>query len=278
VNPPYCLKRECLASEKCTFFKLGQKETRGFLTTVAFPFAGDLLKSRLMNNLLLELPRSERPREKLHHLGPESLTDAELLAIFIRTGVKGKNAIGVARDLLKERGGLVRLARSSAVELTKAAPGIGPAKAAELLAAFELARRVAQGGEDRPQLDNPQALYEFLAPDLQHLNQETLRVVLLDTRLRLIRMEEVSLGSLNETVAHPRELLRPVLLHSAYAFVLAHNHPSGDPMPSEADRRLTRRIVEAAELLQLRLVDHIIIGTAEGGRQPYFSFRESGLM
>jgi len=231
-----------------------------------------------MSNQLLELPKSDRPREKLARLGPASLTDAELLAIFIRTGIRGRDALRVAADLLRERGGLMELSASSLVEIQSSAPGIGPAKATELLAAFEVGRRLSRGGMERPVLDNPVSVYDLLAPEMQSLRQETLRVLLLDTKLRLQRSETVSLGSLNETIAHPRELLRPALVHSAYAVVVVHNHPSGDPSPSDADRRITRRLVDGAELLQLRIIDHIIIGRSEGGRQPYFSFREAGLV
>ena len=113
---------------------------------------------------------------------------------------------------------------------------------------------------------------------MRQLGKESLRVVLLDTKLHLLRVEEISLGSLNECLAHPREILRPAILHSAYAFILAHNHPSGDPSPSEADRRLTLRIAEAARLLQLTFFDHIIVGAPSLDRPAYFSFREAGIL
>jgi DNA repair protein RadC len=117
-----------------------------------------------------------------------------------------------------------------------------------------------------------------MGPLLQNLPRESLRVVLLDTRHRLLHAEEVSLGTINESLAHPREILRPAISHGAYAFVLVHNHPSGDPMPSEADRALTRRIREAADLMQIHLLDHVIIGRERPGAPPYFSFKEHGLL
>jgi DNA repair protein RadC len=127
-------------------------------------------------------------------------------------------------------------------------------------------------------LDSPQAVFDLLAPEFHALDRERLCVLLVNTRHRLIWTEVVSIGSLNESVAHPREILRPALIHSAYGFVLAHNHPSGDPSPSEADKRLTRRLREAADLLQLRFVDHVIIGAPDEGRPPYFSFKENSLL
>jgi DNA repair protein RadC len=113
---------------------------------------------------------------------------------------------------------------------------------------------------------------------MRALHRESLRAVLLDTKFHLMRVEEISLGSLNESVAHPREIFRPALIHSAYAVIVVHNHPSGDPAPSGADRQLTRRLAEAASLLQIQLLDHVIIGSADNGRVPYFSFREAGLL
>lgn len=225
-----------------------------------------------------ELPKAERPREKLTTRGAASLSDAELIAIFLRTGTADRGVIEVARDVLRARGGLHALARASVREIRNAAKGIGPAKAAELAAVFEVGRRLARGPEEQPRMDSPQAVYDLLSPDCATFDRERLFVLLVNTRHRLVWTEVVSIGSLTESVAHPREILRPALIHSAFGFVLAHNHPSGDPTPSEADRRLTRRLNEAAELLQLRLIDHVIIGTPEGGRRPYFSFKENGML
>jgi DNA repair protein RadC len=225
-----------------------------------------------------EIPLSDRPREKLAAHGAACLTDAELLAIFLRTGVKGKSAITLASELLRKKGSLRALSRSSTGELAKAAPGIGPAKAAELAAAFELGKRLARGGAERPVLDSAAVIYETFGAELQARDREVLRVLLLDTKLRLLAAEDVALGSLNECIAHPREIFRPAIMHSAYAAILVHNHPSGDPTPSQADNRLTRQLGDAAKLLQINFLDHIIIGLPEGGRVPYFSFREAGVL
>jgi DNA repair protein RadC len=225
-----------------------------------------------------EIPESDRPREKLTLRGAGSLTDAELIAIFLRTGTRDRNVIDVAREVLGARGGLHALSRASVQELINCAKGIGPAKAAELAAVFEVGKRLARGPARRPKLSTPQAVYDLLAPEMWSLDRERLYALMLDTKHQLIWMEIVSVGSLNESIAHPREILRPALIHSAYGFILAHNHPSGDPAASEADRRLTRRIQEAAELLRINLIDHIIVGTPEEGRQPYFSFKENNLL
>ena len=223
------------------------------------------------------MPEEDRPREKLQTRGPGALTDAEILAIFIRMGPAGSNAMDVARDLLKAFGNLQGVARATAKQLQEI-NGIGPAKATELAAAIELGSRLArQRGADRV-LDTPEAVYEMLALEMQALDRERLVALLLDTKNRLIRIENISVGSLNEVVAHPREILKPAVIHSAHGFILVHNHPSGDPQPSAADRQLTRRLNEAADTLRISLFDHVIIGQENDRGEPYFSFREAGLL
>ncbi|RYD78547.1 MAG: DNA repair protein RadC, partial [Verrucomicrobiaceae bacterium] len=156
--------------------------------------------------------------------------------------------------------------------------GVGITKAVQLAAAFGLATRVAKESLSRQKIDSPDLVYALLGAEMRALSKESLRVILLDTKYHLLRIHEVSLGSLNESVAHPREIFQPALTYSAYAFILVHNHPSGDPTPSEADRRLTIRLTEASRLLQIQMLDHVIIGSSDNGRQPYFSFREAGLI
>jgi len=225
-----------------------------------------------------EIPAKERPREKLAAHGAGALSDAELLAIFLRTGTPSRSAIAVARDLIASKGSLRALARCDAHELSQLTSGVGPAKAAELVAAVELGKRLARGDSDRPVLDSADAVYEVLAPVLEAANQEVIHVVLLDTKLRLIVDQQVALGSLNECIAHPREIFRPAVVHRAHAIIVIHNHPSGDPTPSRADHTITRRLQEAAEFLQIELLDHIIFGTPDGGRHPFFSFRDAGIL
>jgi len=224
------------------------------------------------------MPASERPREKAERLGVAALSDAELLAIFIRTGVPGKDALQVASDLVRDCGGLTGLARSTPVEIREKGSGIGAAKSLELAAAFEIGKRLARGGDLAPLLDSPEKIFEVFGQEFLALRTESLRLILLDTKLRLIRMEEISSGTINETLAHPREIFRPAIIHSAYAIILVHNHPSGDPQPSQADRRLTSALKEAAALLQINFIDHVILGRATGGNPPYFSFRDAGLL
>ncbi len=224
-----------------------------------------------------ELPEGDRPREKLARLGASALSEAELIAILLRVGMKGVNALELAQQLLVKYGTLAALARCSVAEIAKI-KGIGTAKAVQLAAAFGLGQRLAFETIAAQPMDQPGMIYELLGAEMRTLGRESLRVILLDTKLHLIRVEEVSLGSLNETTAHPREILRPALIHAAFAFVLVHNHPSGDPTPSEADRRLTRKLIECANLLQIRFNDHVVIGAPHAARLPYFSFAEAGMM
>ena len=222
------------------------------------------------------MPPDERPREKAERHGFESLSDAELLAIFIRTGVPGKNALQVARDLLRDCGCFAQLARCSPKEIRRLAKGIGPAKSLEMAAAFEIGKRLAKGKSLAPLLDTPERVFDAFGKEFMALRQESLRVLLLDAKLRLIRSEEIMRGSVSECMAHPREIFRHAIIQSAYAVVVLHNHPSGDPAPSAADIRISRSLREAAQLLQINLIDHIILGSPDGGRVPYYSFKEAG--
>ena len=224
-----------------------------------------------------ELPLDERPREKLLARGATALTDPELIAILLRTGLPGANAVDVARQLLKRYDSLSGLSRCTVQEI-EAIPGIGKAKALHLVAAFGLGRRLANERLAKQKLDSPELIHELMAAEMRALHKESLRVILLDTRYYLIRIEEISLGSVNESIAHPRDVFRPAVVASAYAVIVVHNHPSGDPSPSQSDHSLTRRLAEAAELLQIKLLDHVIIGAPAEGRQPYFSFREAGVL
>lgn len=224
-----------------------------------------------------ELPEGDRPREKLARLGAGALSEAELIAILLRVGMKGVNAVELARQILLKYGSLAALARCSVAELAKV-KGIGLAKAVQLAAAFGLGQRLAFETISAQPMDRPELIYALLGAEMRTLERESLRSILLDTKHHLIRVEEISLGSLNESTAHPREIFRPALIHAAYGFVLVHNHPSGDPSPSDADRRITFRLIEVAALLQIVLIDHVIIGAPCEGRLPYFSFAEAGMM
>ena len=224
-----------------------------------------------------ELPPQERPREKLAEHGASALGDSELIAILLRTGMKGRNAIEVARDLLAEFKSIGGLARAGVKELSSV-KGVGKTKAIQLAAAFGLGNRLTHETLTKSKIDSPELVYQLLGSEMRALSQESLRTLLLDTRYHLMRIENISLGSLNESIAHPREIFKPAIVYSAYAMIVVHNHPSGDPAPSEADHRLTRRLAEASQLLQINLLDHIIIGSPDNGRIPYFSFKEAGIL
>jgi DNA repair protein RadC len=232
---------------------------------------------RMAQTKIREMPQDERPREKLLGRGAAALTDPELIAILLRTGVPGANAVEVARQLLERYGSLSGLSRCSVKEI-ELIHGIGAAKAIQLVAAFGLGQRLANERLSRQKLDSPELIHDLVAAEMRTLHKESLRVILLDTRYHLLRMEEISRGSVNESIAHPRDVFRPAVISSAYAVIVVHNYPSGDPSPSQSDHSLTRRLAEAAELLQIKLLDHIIIGAPAEGRLPYFSFKEAGVL
>ncbi len=250
----------------------GKSNTRAF-QPMATPASCAVMSTPRLN----DLPTDHKPRERLLAHGPGALSGAELLAIMLVTGRKGRNVVDLARDILSDHRSLAALSRTPLEQLMRI-QGIGPAKAVQLAASFELARRVAAERVLEQKMDTPQAVMDLMAPDLRARTTECIRVLLLNTRYHLSRVEEISTGSVNESIAHPREIFRPAIIHAAYAFILVHNHPSGDPSPSEADLRLTRRIQEAAQLLQVRLVDHVIIGMPGPNTPGFFSFKEAGLL
>jgi len=226
---------------------------------------------------LKDQPASERPRERLVARGPDALTHAELIAILLRTGLPGVNVVQVGQNLLQKFGSLNALALASVDELRKI-PGIGRDKAATLVAAFALARRMEQERrEESPVLDNPVTVVEFLRETNRVKNVEAFQVLLLNTRKKLIRVEEISEGTLDTILVHPREVFRAAITANAAGIVLVHNHPSGDPTPSEADIRVTRDLIRAGQLLKIEVVDHVIIGHATAARtKDYSSLRELG--
>jgi DNA repair protein RadC len=211
----------------------------------------------------------ERPRERLLAHGAASLANAELLALLLRTGTRGRTATQLAHQLLAS--GLAALAQAAPGELA-AIPGIGPAKAATLLAAFELGRRIAakplQRGE---RIGSPEDVHRHFHARLRDAPAEEFHIVLLDARHRVLRSVLTSQGTLTASLVHPREVFRPALREAAAALVLVHNHPSGDPTPSTEDREITRRLARAGALLGIPVLDHVIV--ADRG---YASLRERG--
>ena len=218
-----------------------------------------------------ETAAPDRPRERLDALGSSALSDAELIALLIRTGNRGSSALAVATDLLARHGGLQGLSRMSGRELGQS-QGIGPAKSASLRAALEVGRRLA-GRRLRAGavIRSPSDVYHHFHPRLRDARQEHFLVILLDARHRVLRSEMISQGTLTASLVHPREVFRPALRDAAAALVLVHNHPSGDPTPSTEDREVTARLASAGEILGVRVLDHIVV--AERG---FCSLREEG--
>ena len=220
-----------------------------------------------------EWPPGERPREKLLERGEHTLSDAELLAIFLRTGVPGKTAVDLARDLLARFGGLGKLLRADRESFCKGR-GLGVAKYVQLRAVVEMARRHLEARiEGGDVLTSPAATRAFLRARLQDHPYEVFACLFLDNRHRVIRYEELFRGTIDGASVHPREVVRRALAHNAAALILAHNHPSGVAEPSGADRRITRRLVDALALVEIRVLDHLVVGHGEA-----FSFAERGLL
>jgi len=210
-----------------------------------------------------EMPEEERPRERLARLGPEALRDAELLAILFRTGTKKQGAVALGEQALRQFGDLRNLSRASVEEL-KSVPGLGTVKAIELKAALELGRRLATYSvRDRVKMTTAEDIARLLMVDFKNLEGEHFKSVLLNIKNEVLKVVEVSRGSLNETLCHPRDVLRQAVRENAAKIVICHNHPSGNPEPSKADIEATERIVEAGKIVGIAVVDHIIFGDGQ---------------
>ena len=219
-----------------------------------------------------DMPTGERPRERLEHYGAGALSVAELLAILLRTGSQGENVLQLATRLLVEFDGLIGLAHAGSAQLASY-KGMGQAKAAQLLAALEIGRRMAAASpHERPQIPSPADAAALLMVDMAYQEQEQLRVLLLDTKNRVMATHTVYQGNVNTTVVRVAEVFREGIRGNATALILAHNHPSGDPTPSPEDIHMTRQIVEAGKLLGMEILDHLVIGH---GR--YVSLKERGM-
>ncbi len=221
-----------------------------------------------------ELPRSERPRERLVDLGAPALSTAELLAILLGSGGSGRSAVQVGQSVLAEAGGALRwIARQPVAALT-AVPGVGIARAVTIHASLELGRRMAaEGRQDGSPVRSPRDVVEYFAPRMEDLPVEEFHVAVLDAQHRLERDITVTRGILNSSLVHPREVFREAIAERAAAVILVHNHPSGDPSPSVDDRAVTEQLVAAGRLLDIPVHDHVIIG-----RGRYTSFAEAGLL
>ncbi|HET9823578.1 MAG TPA: DNA repair protein RadC [Burkholderiaceae bacterium] len=219
------------------------------------------------------LPADARPREKLLARGPAALADVELLALLLRTGLPGLGVLQLAQSLLERFGGLAGLLHADAAALA-AVKGLGPAKRAELVAVLELARRVlAHRLAEQPVFDSPQRVKDYLALHLAPLDHEVFAVLFVDAQHRLIRLETLFRGTLAQTSVHPREVVKRALALNAAAVLLAHNHPSGAAEPSRADEALTQALKAALQLVDVRVLDHLVVG-----RGHVVSFAERGLL
>ena len=218
-----------------------------------------------------DLPKTERPREKLVAKGAENLKDSEVLAILLRTGKAGKNVIEIASQILTKHS-KKRLLQMTYQDLVKI-DGIDSAKATTLLAAFELAKRALEVDDSNlPVISTPKDVVAQLT-ELRHNKREHFVVLYLNARNQLVHKETISMGTLNANLVHPREVFEPALKHSAAGIMVAHNHPSGDPKPSEDDLEITKRLAEAGKMMGVELLDHVIIAT-----NSHFGFKEERLM
>ncbi len=225
------------------------------------------------NVSIREMPTEERPRERLIHYGPASLSNAELIAILLRTGNSERSALGLAEMLLRDCGGLRGLmnANLDTLQVTK---GMGPAKSVEIAAAAELGRRLVKvSPTDEPVIRKPDDAANVVMSELRDEQQEVFKALLLDTKNKLLRNLEITRGTLDSSLVHPRDVFKPAVALSAASIIVAHNHPSGDPTPSQEDIQVTSRLVEAGKIMGVEVLDHVVIG-----HNRWVSLKERGLM
>lgn len=222
---------------------------------------------------LKDLPEDLLPRERLFQHGPEALSNREILAILLRTGIKGENVLDLAERILTEAGGLAGLARMSVHEMTQIR-GLGIAKASELKAALEIGKRsVSSSPMVRPVINSPQDVAHLVMEEMRYLDREHFRVVSLSTKNHVLGISSISIGSLNSSLVHPRECFKEAIRRNSNAIILIHNHPSGDPTPSREDIEVTRRLRDGGEILGIEVLDHVIIGD-----NRYISLKERGIL
>lgn len=225
------------------------------------------------NYTLRDVPNEERPRERMIQYGAQALSNAELLAILLRTGTFQESAVHVAQRLLRESGGLRKLTDMSMEQFTEI-KGIGEAKALQIQAGIELGRRMARSAmNETVTIRSPQDVASLLMEDLRYLQKEHFVCLFLNTKNHVIGQETLSMGSLNASIVHPREVFRAAIKRSSASIVCAHNHPSGDPTPSPEDVQITQRLVQAGEIVGIDVLDHIVIGD-----QRFVSLKELGMM
>ncbi len=220
-----------------------------------------------------DLPISERPREKLYSYGPESLSNAELLAIIIRTGHKNDTAIDLAQKILNlDNRGLPFLSNVSLEQLTEI-KGVGECKAAQILAAIEIGKRISRWrADDKVKVTSPMVIANLMMDEMRYLDKEYFNIAILDTKNQVLSIENISIGTLNASIVHPRDVFGMAIKKNANSIILLHNHPSGDPQPSNEDINITHRLVDVGNLVGIKVLDHIIIGD-----NRYISFKEKNL-
>jgi DNA repair protein RadC len=228
--------------------------------------------SEKISKRVKDWPEDERPRERLIAHGAGSLSDAQLLAIIIKNGKAGRSALDVALDILIKFKDLAGIGNAGIREICEV-PGIGKAKAAEIKAAIEIGKRYQKPSLAGASLCSSHDVAEYYRPRLRDLKKEVFKCVMLDTKNRIIRDDDVSAGSLQASIVHPRETFKAAIRESAAAVIFIHNHPSGDTRPSQEDIHLTRRLIQAGEVLGIQVLDHIIVGDG-----MHFSFRDNGLI
>ncbi|MTI68771.1 MAG: JAB domain-containing protein [Firmicutes bacterium] len=221
-----------------------------------------------------DLPLDERPREKLYKKGVKSLSNSELLAIIIRTGNKNKSALEISQTLLTlDKEGLLYLSECSVDELTLI-DGIGRCKAAQILSALELGKRsIKYRNVETKKITSPLDVSNLLMDDMKNLKKEYFKIIMLNTKNRIISIEDISVGSLNSSIVHPREVFKSAIKRSSASLILVHNHPSGDPEPSKEDINITKRLVECGKILGIKVLDHIILGN-----NRYVSLKEEDVV
>lgn len=225
------------------------------------------------NYTIKDLPISERPREKMYSFGPEALSNAELLAILIRTGHQEDTAVEVAQRILNlDKEGLPFLANIKLEELTRI-KGIGKCKAAQILAAIEIGKRISRWrADDKVRITSPMIIANLVMDEMRYLDKEHFNVVLLNTKNQVLSIENISIGTLNASIVHPRDVFSIAIKKNANAIILLHNHPSGDPQPSKEDINITHRLSDVGNLMGIKVLDHVIIGD-----NRYISFKEKNL-
>lgn len=223
-------------------------------------------------NTIKSLPEDERPREKLLKHGVEKLSNVELLAIVIKSGVKNASALDISKQIISNKLGLTGLSDISIEELSEV-KGIGLSKASEIIASIELGKRVLISKEEKYKISSPSDISSYLMREMGDLKKEHFNIVMLDNKNQIVEVHNVSVGSLNSAIVHPREVFKNAVRRSSASIILAHNHPSGNTSPSREDISITKRLIECGELMGIKVLDHIIIGKNE-----YFSFKEKSII